>query len=139
MEHVGGCHCGNIKVRLRLSMPPQDCPLRACSCSFCRAHGTRTAADLAGLFEIEAADWSLVEPYRFGLRTADYFVCRRCGVYVGAVCDTPRGLRAVANVNCLTDSLAFTQTPAEPDYDCETTEARSERRAARWMPVVVRR
>jgi hypothetical protein len=139
MEHMGGCHCGNIKVRLRLSMPPQDAPLRACACAFCRAHGTRTVADTNGMFEITAVDWSLVELYRFGLRTADYFVCRRCGVYVGAVGDTPKGLRAVANVNCLADRAAFTRAPMEPDYDCETTEVRSERHAAKWMPAIVRR
>jgi len=138
MDHVGGCHCGNIKVRLRLSMPPQDSLLRACACAFCRAHGTRTVADRDGTFEIEAADWSLVERYRFGLRTADYFICRRCGVYVGAVCDTSKGQRAIANINCLTDRSAFTQTPATPDYDCETTEARVERHAAKWMPAMVR-
>jgi hypothetical protein len=47
MEHRGGCHCGNIHVRLRLSKPPQENPLRACACSFCRGHNTRTVADPA--------------------------------------------------------------------------------------------
>ena len=58
------------------------------------------------------------------LRTADYLLCRRCGVYVGAVCETRSGLRAVVNVNCLDDRAAFTQAPAAPDYDGEATEAR---------------
>jgi hypothetical protein len=93
MIHSGGCHCGNIGVRLRLSRAPGQMPLRSCSCSFCRAHGTRTLSDRDGLAEITAADWSLVEKYRFGSRTADYILCRRCGVYVGAVCDTSAGSR----------------------------------------------
>ena len=124
MEHSGGCHCGNIRVRLRLTKAPAENPLRACACSFCRAHQTRTVADPGGLFEVEADDWSLVEPYRFGSRTADYLVCRRCGVYVGAVCETAAGARAVVNVNCLAERAQFTQAPSAPDYDGETTDAR---------------
>jgi hypothetical protein len=139
MEHPGGCHCGNVQVRLRLSKPPSDNPLRACSCSFCRAHQTRTVADPAGLFEVTAKDWRLVEPYRFGSRTADYLICRRCGVYVGAICETAGGLRAVVNVNCLADRALFTQVPSTPDYDGETSEARLARRAVNWMPALVER
>src|SRR5437879_944120 len=76
MDHLGGCHCGNIHVRLRLSKPPEDNPLRACTCSFCRSHSPRMVADLGGLFEVWADDWSLVENYRFGTRTCDFLICR---------------------------------------------------------------
>ncbi len=136
MLHTGGCHCGNICVRLTLSKPAAEMPLRSCSCSFCRAHGTRTLSDRDGLVEIAATDWGLVERYRFGSRTADYLLCRRCGVYVGAICDTGAGLRAVVNVNCLEDRAAFTRPPAAPNYDGEATNARLERRAMNWMPAV---
>ena len=136
MLHSGGCHCGNIRIQLRLSRTPEQMPLRACSCSFCRSHGTRTVSDRNGSVEVTASDPSLVERYRFGSRTADYLLCRRCGVYIGAICDTASGLRAVVNVNCLEDRAAFTQIPAAPDYDNEATEARLERRSANWMPVV---
>ena len=44
MEHRGGCHCGNLAVHLRLSQALEDMPLRACGCSFCRAHNTRTTS-----------------------------------------------------------------------------------------------
>jgi hypothetical protein len=139
MEHSGGCHCGNLRVRLRLSTAPAETKLRACACSFCRAHATRTVADPGGLFEVWADDWSRVESYRFDSRTADYLVCRRCGVYVAAVCATAAGDRAVVNVNSLDDRAAFTQEPSAPDYAGETTEARLARRAANWMPAIVHR
>ena len=138
MLHTGGCHCGNISVRLQLSRPAEQMPLRSCACSFCRAHATRTLSDRDGLFEIAAADWSLVERYRFGSRTADYLLCRRCGVYIGALCETSSGLRAVANVNCLDDRASFTQPPAAPDYTGEATDARLARRATNWMPAGIR-
>jgi len=138
MIHTGGCHCLNLGVTLRLSKPPAEMPLRSCSCAFCRSHGTRTLSDREGQVEISAGDWTEVERYQFGSRTADYLLCRRCGVYIGAVCETGTGLRAVLNVNCLDDRAAFTQTPAAPDYDGEVTEARLNRRATNWMPAVVR-
>ena len=138
MLHSGGCHCGNIVVQLRLARAPDQTPLRSCSCSFCRAHGTRTLSDREGLAQVTASDWTQVERYRFGSATADYLLCRHCGVYVGAFCETKSGLRAVVNVNCLDDRAAFTQAPATPDYDGETTDARLDRRATNWMPAIIR-
>ena len=76
---------------------------------------------------------------RFGSRTADYLVCRRCGVYVGAVCETGAGLRAVINTSSLADRAAFTQAASAPDYEGETMESRLARRAVNWMPAVLRR
>ncbi len=139
MEHRGGCHCGNLRVRLRLTRPPLENRVRSCACSFCRTHATRTVSDAEGSFEVWADDWTLVEPYRFGSRTADYLVCRRCGVYVGAVCDTAAGTRAVANTNVLDDRASFTQQAAHPDYDGEATDARLARRAANWTPTILHR
>jgi hypothetical protein len=72
-----------------------------------------------------------------GSRTADYLLCRRCGVYVGAVCETPNGRRAVINTLCLSDRAAFNQEAVRPDYDSEAVEARLARRAANWTPIVM--
>lgn len=136
--HAGGCHCGNITISLTLSKAPADSPLRACQCSFCRAHASRTVSDPQGLFEIGAKDWALVEKYRFDTRTADYLICKRCGVYVAALCETPQGLRAVVNVNALDGRAQFTQAPALPDYSGETPDTRLARRAVNWMPATIR-
>jgi hypothetical protein len=82
-------------------------------------------------------DPSLLERYRFGSRTADYLLCRQCGVYIAAVCETAVGSRAVVNTLCLKDRAAFTQDAAVPDYDSELTDARLARRAATWMPATL--
>jgi hypothetical protein len=63
-------------------------------------------------------------------------ICRHCGVYIGALCQTASGLRAVINVNCLNDRAAFTQPPAAPNYDGEATEMRLDRRSNNRMPAV---
>jgi hypothetical protein len=137
MEHAGGCHCGNLRLRLRLTRSPAEYATRSCSCSFCRAHATRTTSDPDGEVEIQADDWSRVERYRFGSGTAEFLLCRTCGVYIGAVCETAHGLRAVTNVNSLTDRAAFPPASSFPDHDEESVEARLARRAANWTPAVM--
>jgi hypothetical protein len=127
--HLGGCHCGNIHVRLRLSKPPEENSLRACTCSFCRSHSPRMVADAAGLFEVWADDWSLVENYRFGTRTCDFLICRRCGVFIAAVSEMTSETRAVVNVNCLNDRDLFTSPPVVHDF--EGRRSRPGRRGAR--------
>ncbi len=143
MLYTGGCHCENIGVKLRLSRSPEQMALRSCSCAFCRAHGTRTLSDRDGLVEITAGDCSLVERYRFGSRTADYLLCRRCGVYVGAVCGNHRACARVCvtvlNVNCLDDRAAFRKSqPHLTTTAKEATDAQPDRRATNWMPVMIR-
>ena len=137
MEHRGGCHCRNLTLRLCLTTPPEAVRLRACQCSFCRAHATRTISDPNGAVEVWAEDWSLVEAYRFGTGTAAFLICRRCGVYIGAVCDTPAGLRATINTNSLDDRARFTQPAAAVDHDGEDLADRLARRACTWTPAVV--
>jgi hypothetical protein len=137
MEHRGGCHCGNIEVRLLLSKAPEESPLRACTCSFCQSHTPRMLSDPAGQFELRAADWSLVENYRFGTRSCDFVICRCCGVFIAAVSEMAEGVRAVVNVNCLDDRARFTRPPTLHEFQGETLETRLSRRAGNWMPAVL--
>ena len=136
-EHRGGCHCGNLHVTLNLLQPPAEVRLRACGCSFCRAHNTRTTSDPSGSVDIRAADWSLVERYRFGTGTAEFLICKRCGVYIGAIGESAAGTRAVINTNCLDDRAAFTQQPQPVDHDGEAPGERLVRRAANWTPATM--
>ena len=95
--------------------------------------------DPEGLFEVWADDWSLVENYRFGTRTCDFLICRSCGVFIAAVSQMTEGTRPVVNVNCLSDRGRFTSVPAVHDFEDETLEIRVSRRAANWMPAIIRR
>jgi hypothetical protein len=138
-EHRGGCHCGNLRLNLRLTREPAEVRLRACGCSFCRAHNTRTASDPQGSVDIWAEDWTLVQSYRFGTGTAEFVICRRCGVYIGAIGESGAGARAVINTTCLDDRAAFTREPAPVDHGGEATDDRLARRAANWTPATVHR
>jgi hypothetical protein len=135
MKYAGGCHCGSVRLTLTLPASPENCELRACQCSFCRGHGAKTVADPKGLLSLEVRDPSVLHRYRFGLKTADYLICRNCGVYLAAVCETPAGRVATINVNCLDDRAVFTREPLAVSYDGETREGRMKRRAERWTPV----
>ena len=90
--HRGGCHCGNIEVEYDSAIPAAEAAVRACQCSFCRKHQSRSVSDPAGAARIRVKEPGELSRYRFGHGTADFIVCRRCGVYVGA-CSEADGLR----------------------------------------------
>jgi hypothetical protein len=94
-------------------------------------------SDPGGLFAVEAEDWSLVERYRFGTRTCDFLICRRCGVFIAAVTEMTEGVRAVVNVNCLNDRGRFISAPTMHEFQGETIDSRLSRRAANWMPAIL--
>jgi len=133
----GQCHCGAVAVRFYTRRAAAELPLRACQCGFCRKHGARTTADPAGRAEIAVADPGAVEHYRFALGTAEYFVCRRCGVYVAAVMTEGDRGYAVVNVNAFADGESFTGQGAPMVYDHEDEAARRARRRKQWTPAVV--
>lgn len=138
MRMDGGCHCGRLRVSFTTDKAATELPLRACQCSFCRRHGGLTTSDPEGeivlsVGEIPAGGW-----YRFGMGMTDFWVCPRCGVYVGAFVDTGGQGRAVVNVRVLEAAAEFTQAPAPMDYGQETREGRLDRRARVWTPARVR-
>ena len=134
--HAGGCHCGAISLTYRSTMPAAEHALRACQCSFCRKHGSIAVSDPDGSVEIRIADEQKASRYRFGLGTADYLVCRECGVYVAAVMTEGEKSWSVAIVNALDDRADFTG-PVEPvDFSAEDGDDRRARRRARWTPTI---
>ena len=82
------------------------------------------------------ADHEALHRYRFGLRTAEFLVCRECGVYIGAFAAGPGGGLATLNLNALRTPVEGIQAPAPTDYDAENREERIRRREQRWTPVV---
>ncbi|TSE00537.1 aldehyde-activating protein [Mesorhizobium intechi] len=136
-EHTGGCHCGNVGLRFSTELDPTQIEVRACQCAFCIKHGSRAVADPDGRLIVSVEDEARLHRYRFGLRTADYLICRDCGVYVAAVTSDDRNPRAIVIVNALDDRPLFSREPVAVDYDAESREGRVARRQARWMPVEI--
>ncbi|HWM28263.1 MAG TPA: hypothetical protein VNQ14_07385 [Woeseiaceae bacterium] len=133
--YQGSCHCGAIGFELRSGVPPINWSIRACQCSFCRAHGALSMSEPNGEIRFEIRDSTHVRRYRFGLRTADFLLCGHCGVYVGAVIATERGSFGIINLRTLSDPPDDFADPAAVDYDGEDTGARIARREEKWMAV----
>jgi len=140
MIHViyGRCHCGNIGIAYRTKVSPATAQVRACQCSFCRKHAARAISDPEGHAEITVRDAERLRRYRFALGTAEFFICKRCGVYVAAVMTEGDQIFATLIVNALDAPERFTQPATPVDYDAEDATARRQRRRTRWTPATVR-
>jgi hypothetical protein len=134
IEYLARCHCGMLTARYRTAVAPADWPVRACQCSFCRSHGAQMTSDPTGSLEFRSHDVALVQRYRFGGRTADFLVCRECGIYVGVQMNGAKGRFGVLNVLTLRPLLTLS-APQPMDYGVESPEARRLRRESRWTPV----
>ncbi|MEL6961895.1 MAG: hypothetical protein AAFO01_04015 [Pseudomonadota bacterium] len=136
MKHAGSCHCGNIRIVLESEIDPRQIKVRACQCTFCRKHGARAVSDPDGMLTIQIADQDHLICYRFGHSTADFMVCRACGVYVAAVTRGSSERRGIAQLNAITDDQYFGVAVAV-QYGDETPAERIERRYRIWMPVSI--
>lgn len=132
---LGQCHCGNVEVAFETSAAVDELSLRICSCSFCSKQGARYASDPHGEVRIIVHDETDLIRYRFGLATADFLICKRCGIYVGATFSGEGATYAVLNVNALGRADELTRLPIRFDYHNETIEERTARRTATWTPV----
>jgi hypothetical protein len=134
---TGGCHCGNLALTFEPARDPAGLAVRACGCAFCRGHGARTVSDPQGRVAFLVRDQARLSRYRFGLGTAEFLVCRTCGVYVGAVMTEAGSACATVNINALQTPEVFPGAAVPVSYDRESASARRARRRARWTPATV--
>jgi len=131
----GGCHCGNLTYVFEASVPLAALGLRADQCSFCRAHAARNTSDPNGTIRIEVRDEAKLSRYRFGLKTADFLLCRECGVYIGALMEHGGGMWFTVNVNTFRDRPSDAMAAVPHDFDGEDVAGRIARRKEKWTPV----
>jgi hypothetical protein len=131
----GGCHCGNISFQFEATARLEALGLRACQCSFCRAHGARTTSDPNGAFRIRVRDESKLQKYRFGLKTADFLICRACGVFIGAMMEEGGRRYITVNANSFKPPPRFDIAGSANDFGGEDVAGRVARRTAKWTPL----
>jgi hypothetical protein len=137
-RYVGSCHCGAIGFTYCTEQDPSVWQVRACLCSFCRAHHVLSTSDPRGSIEFTARDSGLLNRYRFGARTADFLICRGCGVYIGALIETALGSFGIININALRPALSGIPEPVAMAYDTESRQQRIARRELRWSPAIAK-
>lgn len=134
-DYNGSCHCGAIGFTYRTGIQPAQWSIRACQCSFCRAHDALSTSDPAGVINFTASRPELLQRYQFGLKTADFLLCRTCGVYIGAAIASAAGAFGIVNVHVLQEAPENLAATAPIVYDDEDVGGRVSRREKRWTPV----
>ena len=74
----GGCHCGAVRFRVRLTDGLRE--PRRCTCSMCRMRGAVAVTANLGDLEVTSGEDLLTE-YRFNTGVARHYFCSRCGIY----------------------------------------------------------
>lgn len=132
----GGCHCGNIQFTLHWPASATEIPMRMCGCRFCQLHKGAWTSNRSSELAVRVDDDRLVSKYRFGTKTADFYVCSVCGVVPFVACEVDDVTYAVVSVNAFSDTAGFTFSSAATDFDGEDTGSRLERRQRNWIPNV---
>lgn len=131
----GSCHCGALEFTFETRRSPRAWVVQACQCGFCRGHGALATADPAGAVHFRYVYPDRLRRYRFGLRTADYLICRECGVCIAAVLMTGSGAVASIHVNALRERPRGRASARPQRCGPETVEERRARRRVAWTPV----
>jgi hypothetical protein len=128
----GSCHCGNIQAQLSTHMDPASIHPRACDCSFCRKHGAAYISDPSGKLTIKQSSAGTLHRYRQGTETADFIICKNCGVLIGVTFEHESIIYGALNAGCLDDGKGLGQAvSASPQ-----TLSRNEK-ISRWLHVWV--
>jgi hypothetical protein len=129
----GGCHCGNISFKFDWAPDPTEIPARACGCSFCVKHGGVWTSNPKGSLRIHVKDEAQVSKYAFGTETAEFHICRACGVVPAVTSTIDDHLYAVVSVNAFenVDPAMLRKSPAS--FDGEDTVNRLARRKRNWI------
>lgn len=72
------CHCGSVKLKVRLSDGLRSA--RRCTCSYCRMRGAiAVSAALADIEILQGED--VLTLYQFNTKQARHYFCSKCGIY----------------------------------------------------------
>lgn len=132
----GACHCRNIRYTLKWPGPVEDLPARRCGCTFCQKHGGSWTSHRDAELNATVSDSSTVSKYKFGTKTATFYVCSICGAAPFVVSEIEGQLYAVVNVNTFDGIDASSLSSSPTNFDGEDTGSRLDRRKKNWIPRV---
>ncbi len=135
IAHLIRCHCGALSARYETELPVDRWNVRACQCSFCRAHDALSISDPAGRLEFGASQPERLQRYRFSSGITEFLICRECGVYIGARLASTHGAFGIVNARALFPIPAELPAPMPMDYGSESASDKRTRRTARWTPL----
>ena len=132
----GRCHCGNLSYTLH--WPQSSAPtLRACACDYCSRHGALWTSHPDAPVTLTILETAQVLPYRFATASADFLVCRRCGILTLTRCVLDDGERTVVNANTFENLALEYCARVTTNFDGEDRAQRLARRQRNWSPLIV--
>ena len=137
MRIEGSCHCSNIAFAMDWTEFSAALKGRSCGCDFCRMHGATWTShpEVEVRATIKSADEII--KYQFGHKTAEFYICARCGIVPFAKYDSENGPVAVVNINTF-DSIDRDDIECgDTDFDDETVDTRLARRSRNWSPLCI--
>lgn len=133
----GGCHCGEIRVTLSSAGGAAQLAPRHCSCTFCQKHQGLYVSAPDGELKIAIAGRDSVNRYAFGHKTAEFLVCKTCGVVPTVISEIDGTLYGIVNANALEPPLPVDESRIPTaDYGAEDKADRLDRRKQRWIGAV---
>ncbi len=132
----GGCHCGNIHIELHTNKVENEFTPRTCQCDLCKQHGASWIADPDGEAKLIIKDENLTSFYRFGQKTSDFVMCKKCGILTIALCELENSTKAVLNRTAMINE-EFTTPEILTNFDGETVDNRLTRRTKNWTGNVI--
>lgn len=112
---TGACHCGKIQFSAELSRPLSSYAPRACDCDFCQKHAATYLSDPSGQLRIHLDSDGAPHTYRQGSETAEFLVCRNCGVLTAVLFHDSARIYAAINTKAVDGHPTLgTPTPVSP-------------------------
>ena len=99
-------------------------------------HGGVYTSDPSGKLDVYIRDQDLVNKYRFGTETAEFYICTRCGVVPVVSSEIEGNLYAVVNVSTFQNVNQSDLQQSTTNFEGETTSNRLGRRSKTWIPRV---
>jgi hypothetical protein len=115
-EYQGCCHCGNLRRVLRSRFSQSELPVRACQCGFCRKHAAMSTSDPHGAMNLVVQDATAIVQYRVASQTAEFLICARCDIYLGAQMEEHGRFDAIANLRTFEGNAGFAERAEPTDY-----------------------
>ena len=132
----GSCYCGNIRFVFATDKTDSELPRMECQCDFCLQHGRISTSDPDGEMRVTIKAPEKINKYRFGHRTADFYICGDCGgipVVTSEVDGATIGLVDVRMIEGFAWSRADTSSH---DFEGEEIGDRLARRKSYWTRTV---
>ena len=133
---LGACHCGNIGFVFATDMTDAELPKRECQCAFCRRHGRISTSDPDGEIHITVEIPENLNKYRFGHRTADFYVCRECGAIPVVTCEVDGVTIGLVDVRMIEGFDWSRADTSQHDHSGEKIDDRLARRKRNWTGTV---